>query len=81
MDNIQFEENIELRVFLLGIYKKQNDENMQDVINMMINSKVCDMKTAKKFIKNLKKLDYLKDESLTMMGLTKAKEVELEFKL
>ena len=81
MNNIEGDENIEIRVFLLAIYKRQDNESLQEVINMMINSNVFDQKTAKKYVKTLKKIDYLIDESLTMLGIQKAKEVELEFKI
>jgi len=81
MSNIDGDENIEIRVFLLAIYKRQENESLQEVINMMINSNVFDQKTAKKYVKILKKIDYLIDESLTMLGIQKAKEVELEFKI
>jgi len=81
MNNIEGDENIEIRVFLLAIYKRQENESLQEVINMMINSNVFDQKTAKKYVKILKKIDYLIDESLTMLGIQKAKEVELEFKI
>jgi len=81
MSNIDGDENIEIRVFLLAIYKRQENESLQEVINMMINSNVFDQKTAKKYVKVLKKIDYLIDESLTMLGIQKAKEVELEFKI
>lgn len=81
MSDIVFNENMEFRVFLLSIYKKQDNETIQDVIAMMINSNLFDIKTSKKFIKELKNLNYLIDNSLTMIGIQKAKEVELEFKL
>lgn len=81
MNNIDGDENIELRVFLLAIYKRDENESMQEVINMMINSNVFDNKTGKKYLKELKKMEYLIDDSLTMLGISKAKEVELEFKI
>jgi len=81
LDNIDGEKNIEIRVFLLGIYKKEEGESIKDIIDMMVNSGVFDLKTGKKYLKDLKKLEYVVDESLSMMGIQIAKEVELEFKI
>jgi hypothetical protein len=81
MSDINFEDDMDLRVFLLAIYKKQDDETIQDVIAMMINAGLFDMKNGKKALKKLKKLEYVLDDGLTMLGLQKAKEVELEFKI
>jgi len=81
MSEINFQEDMDLRVFLLAIYKKKENETIKDIINMMINAGLFDMKNGKKSVKDLKKLDYIIDEELTMLGITKAKEVELEFKI
>jgi len=81
MNNLSFEENMDLRVFLLAIYKKQDNETLQDVIEMMINAGLFDMKNGKKSLKELKKLNYVIEDGLTMLGISKAKEVELEFKI
>ena len=81
MSDINFEQDMDLRVFLLAIYKKQDDESIQDVIEMMINAGLFDMKNGKKALKKLKKLNYVLDNGLTMIGLQKAKEVEVEFKI
>jgi hypothetical protein len=74
-------DNIELRVLLLGIYKRQDDETILDVVKTMDNTKVFSLKQGKKYIKELKQLGYILDDSLSMIGIQKAKEVELEFKL
>ena len=81
MSEINFEQDMDLRVFLLAIYKKENDETIQNVIEMMINAGLFDMKNAKKSLKILKKLNYVLEDGLTMLGIQKAKEVELEFKI
>jgi len=81
MKNISFEENMDLRVFLLAIYKRQDNESIQYIIEMMINAGLFDMKNGKKSLKDLKKLNYVLDDGLTMLGIQKAKEVELEFKI
>ena len=81
MSNLSFEENMDLRVFLLAIYKRQDNETLQDVIEMMINAGLFDMKNGKKSLKELKKLNYVIEDGLSMLGISKAKEVELEFKI
>ncbi len=74
-------DNIERRVLLLALYKKQDDENFTDILGVMEESRVFTKKVGKKYLKNLKALNYITDESFTMIGITKAKEVELEFKI
>ena len=81
MSNTSFENNMDLRVFLLAIYKKQDNETVQDVIEVMVNAGLFDMKNGKKSLKELKKLNYVLENGLTMLGISKAKEVELEFKI
>ena len=81
MSDINFEQDMDLRVFLLAIYKKQDNESLSDVIDVMINAGLFDMKNGKKSLKSLKKLNYVLDDRLTMIGIQKAKEVELEFKI
>lgn len=78
---MRFEENIELRVLLLAIYKKQVDENLKDVLKMMDNSRVFDFKKGKQYLKELKNLGFLSENELTVLGTVEAKKVELEFKI
>ena len=78
---MDYKDNIELRVLLLAIYKKENDENFQDVLKMMDNNRVFDLKTGNQFIKELKEMNFLTDDSLTFLGIEEAKKVELEFKI
>jgi hypothetical protein len=79
MSDIKFQEDMDLRVFLLAIYKKKEDETIKDIVLMMINTGLFDIKNGKKLLKYLKKVEYIINEELTMLGITKAKEVELEF--
>lgn len=74
-------ENIEIRVLLLAIYTKKEDETILEVLNMMENGGVFTKKIGKKYIKFLKQENYLTDEGLTMIGIQKAKEIEKEFKI
>ena len=77
----EFEENIEIRVLLLALIKKQDDESFNDILAVMEDSKVFTKKVGKKYLKKLKELDYITDDGFTMIGITKAKEVEMEFKI
>ncbi len=74
-------DNIELRVLLLGIYKRSDDETLTDVIKTMDNSRVFSLKQGKKYLKKLRSLNYILEDRLTMIGIEKAKEIELEFKI
>ena len=77
----EFEENIELRVLLLALIKKEEDETFNDILGVMEESRVFNKKDGKKYLKNLKELNYISDEGFTMIGIAKAKEVEMEFKI
>ncbi len=74
-------DNIEQRVLLLGLYKKEDGETFNDILGVMEESRVFTKKVGKKYLKNLKELKYITDDSFTMVGLAKAKEVEQEFKI
>lgn len=74
-------ENIEIRVLLLALYKKQEDESFNDILGVMEESRVFTRKVGKKYLKYLKSENYIAEDSLTMIGLEKAKEIELEFKI
>lgn len=73
--------DIEKKVFLLAIYKKQDDESLTDVITQMEDAKVFSFKDGKKFLKELKTEKFIIDNELSFSGLAKAKEVEQEFKI
>ncbi|MEA3554619.1 MAG: hypothetical protein U9R39_09535 [Campylobacterota bacterium] len=74
-------DEIEQRVLLLGLYKKEDDETFNDILSVMEQTRVFTKKVGKKYLKNLKELNYITDDSFTMIGLAKAKEVEQEFKI
>jgi len=76
-----FEDNMDMRVLLLGFYKRSDDETLIDVIKTMENSRVFTLKEGKKYLKELKALGYVIDDTLSMIGIEKAKLVEQEFKL
>jgi hypothetical protein len=77
----EFEENMELRVLLLALYKKEEDESFKDIIMTLENGGLFTFKVGKKLLKVLKELEYITDEGLTMLGIEKSKQVEMEFKI
>ena len=72
---------IEERVFLLAIYKKKDAESLNDIILILENGGLFSYKDGKKFLKGFRQNDLIDGEHLTLMGLEKAKDAELEFKL
>ena len=74
-------EDINKKVLLLAILKKQDDETLLDVLKKMDNTKVFSLKQGKKYLKELKQRGFILDNELSLIGIQKAKEVELEFKL
>jgi len=78
------ENNIEKRVLLLGIYKKEEDETIQEVLIKLEETRMFTLKEAKKLLKELKELKdegYVEGSQLTLKGIERAKVVENEFKL
>ena len=78
---MDIEMNINKKVLLLAIYKKEDDETLSDVVKKMDNTKVFSLKEGKKYLKELRKEQLVLDDYLTMIGIAKAKEIELEFKI
>ena len=74
-------QEMEQRVLLLGMFKKEENETFMDIVLIMENSRVFSKKDGKRYLKNLKELGYITDNSFTMIGVNKAKEIELEFKI
>lgn len=72
---------IEKKVLLLGILKKKDDENLNDVLISLEVAKVFTLKEGKQFLKELKKESLIIDNILSISGLAKAKEIEQEFKI
>ena len=73
--------DIEQRVFLLAIYKKQDDETLTDVIAQMEEAKVFSFKEGKRLLKEFKAQKFIIDNELSFSGLALAKAAEEEFKL
>lgn len=75
-----FEElDIENRVILLAILKKEDDESLQEVILKLCDTGMFDLKNGKKRLKELKKNGYISDGALTMIGLQRAQDAQREF--
>ncbi len=73
--------SIEERVFLLAIYKKRESESLKDIILILENSGLFTFKEGKKLLKGFKQNGFIEGENLTFIGMQKAKEADLEFKL
>lgn len=74
------EEDIIKSVTLLGIYKKEQGESLNDVMIMLVETGMYKMKEAKQVFKELKRELYITDGELTLKGITEAKRAEEMFK-
>ncbi|MGA1932513.1 hypothetical protein ACH5BF_07300 [Arcobacter sp. YIC-464] len=73
--------DINEKVLLLGILKKESDESLTDVVLKLENNGLFSLKEGKRLLKNLKKNEYILDSSLSVKGELLAKQVEQEFKI
>lgn len=74
-------EDINQKVLLLGIYKKERGETLLEVIYRLSNTGMFTPKEGKIYLKLLQKNQYLEDGELTFKGVEQAKIVEKEFRL
>ena len=74
------EEDIIKKVSLLAILKKETNETVNDVLKILVDTGMFDMKEGKQVFKELKAEQYIANEQLTLKGITVAKAAELEFK-
>ncbi len=74
------EENVVERVCLLALMKKEADETLKDVQNMLVETGMFDMKECKKVFKMLTEEQYISNEQITMKGIMEAKLAEEMFK-
>jgi len=79
--DLDFTKNMEMRVLLLAIYKQEEDDTIKDTMIALENNRLFSAKDGKKMLKELRNKTYLIDDRITMIGIGKAKEVELEFKV
>ena len=68
------------RVTLLGILKKQPDETLEDVMEMLIETGMYDRKEAEKVFADLRTSGYIVGEGLSFIGVDAAQKAEQEFK-
>lgn len=76
-----YEEDINKRVFLLAILKKEPNEPLLEVTKSLVNAGMFELKEGKQILKELKKAQYITNDQLTLKGITIAKAAEAEFKL
>ena len=75
------DENVVERVCLLALMKKETDETLKDVQNMLVETGMFDMKECKAVFKMLKSEQYIsEDGALTMKGVMEAKLAEEMFR-
>ncbi len=74
------EENVVERVCLLALMKKEPDETLKDIQNMLVETGMFDMKECKEVFKMLKEEQYISNNTLTMKGVMEAKLAEEMFK-
>ncbi len=72
---------LEKKVLLLGIYTKEDDESVQEVLLKLEETGMFTLKEAKKLLKELKEEGYLEGSALTLKGFDKGKEIAEEFKI
>jgi len=73
--------DIEDRVLLLAIYKKQQDESLNDILLMLEDAGVFSLKEGKKRLKELKRSSLFLENDLSLEGIDMAKQIEKEFKV
>lgn len=73
--------DINEKVLLLGIYKKDDDETLSDIVLKLEASGLFSLKEGKKLLKKLKKEEFVNDTILTLKGQLIGKQVEAEFKI
>jgi hypothetical protein len=73
--------DINEKVLLLAILKKEANESLNDVVLKLENTGLFSLKEGKKLLKKLKNEQYIGDSFLTLKGDVIAKNVEQEFKI
>ena len=72
--------SIEKRVFLLAISKREEGETMKDILSMLVDTGMFDLKEGKKLLQELRNAHYLVGDNLSMTGVIEADKAEKEFK-
>ena len=73
--------DINEKVLLLAILKKESEESLNDVVFKLENTGMFSLKEGKILLKKLKSEQFLSDSYLTLKGEVIAKNVEQEFKI
>lgn len=73
--------DINEKVLLLAILKKESTESFNDVILKLENTGLFSLKEGKQLFKKLKKEEFIGESFLTLKGEVIAKNVEQEFKI
>ena len=73
--------DINEKVLLLAILKKESAETLNDVVLKLENTGLFSLKEGKRLLKNLKKEQFVSNSFLTLKGEAIAKNVEQEFKI
>jgi len=71
---------IEKRVFLLAVAKREEGETLNDVVKMLVETGMFDMKEGKQHLKELRDSNYIVGENLSMVGVMEADKAEKEFR-
>ena len=73
--------DINEKVLLLAILKKESNESLNDIVLKLENTGMFSLKEGKKLLKKLKTEQYINDSFLTFKGEAIAKNVEQEFRI
>ncbi|MDY3201031.1 MAG: hypothetical protein RBQ84_08750 [Arcobacter sp.] len=73
--------DINEKILLLAILKKESNESLNDVVLKLENTGLFTLKEGKKLLKKLKTEEFVSDSFLTLKGELIAKNVEQEFKI
>ena len=73
--------DINEKVLLLAILKKESNESLNNIVLKLENTGMFSLKEGKKLLKKLKTEQYINDSFLTFKGEAIAKNVEQEFKI
>lgn len=69
------------KVLLLAVYKKEADESLKDILKKLENGRVFTCSEGKKYLKELKEAKLIIGENLSFTGEMFAKSAEAEFRI
>jgi len=72
--------DIEKRVFLLAIAKREEGESLEHILNMLVETGMFEMQEGEQALQELKDAKYIVGENLSMTGVIEADKAEKEFK-